>query len=250
MAWGAVLIMAGFAIGIAVMKYRHASLQNAVVRSVVKLQPGHWLDGMRRSSEFDRPSRTAVALSRDGRFMVYSAVPERPGPGIKPQLYLRRTDQLEAKPVTGTEGGITPFLSPDDRWVGFWSNRKLMKVSIDGGVPVTLCNCWLPFGASWGNDNSIVFARNQGSELFRIGADRGKPEILTIPDRAREEFGHRFPHWLPGAKSLLFTIVRDGFDLQPRVGCLDLKTRKWSGLGDLDPGWPKGGIRLEQFLSK
>jgi len=41
---------------------------------------------------------------------------------------------MEAKPIAGTEGGIDPFLSPDDRWVGFWAEGKLMKVSVDGGV--------------------------------------------------------------------------------------------------------------------
>ena len=79
-----------------------------------------------------------MAISSDGRFIVYSAVTENPGPQAKPHLYLRRIDQLEAKPIAGTEGGINPFLSPDDRWVGFWADGKLMKVSIDGGVPVTL----------------------------------------------------------------------------------------------------------------
>ena len=53
--------------------------------------------------------------------------------GDKPQLFLRRTGQLEAKAISGTEGGINPFLSPDDRWVGFWADGKFTKVSIDGG---------------------------------------------------------------------------------------------------------------------
>ena len=76
-----------------------------------------------------------MAISSDGRFIVYSAIAENPGPQVKPQLYLRRTDQLEARPISGTEGGISPFLSPDDRWVGFWADGKLMKVSVDGECP-------------------------------------------------------------------------------------------------------------------
>ena len=35
--------------------------------------------------------------------------------------YVRRTDQMEVKPIAGTEGGIRPSLSPDDRGVGSWS---------------------------------------------------------------------------------------------------------------------------------
>ena len=81
-----------------------------------------------------------MAISSDGRFIVYSAIAENPGPQANLDLYLRRSDQLEAKPISGTEGGISPFLSPDDRWVGFWADGKLMKVPVDGGVPVTLCD--------------------------------------------------------------------------------------------------------------
>ncbi len=85
--------------------------------------------------EMERPSRTAMAISSDGRFVVYSAIEENPGPQAKPQLYLRRMDQSEAKPIAGTEGGINPFLSPDNRWVGFWADGKLKKVPVEGGVP-------------------------------------------------------------------------------------------------------------------
>jgi hypothetical protein len=91
-----------------------------------------------------------MAISNDGRFVVYSAIKENPGPQDKPRLYRRETDQLEAKPIVGSEGGISPFLSPDDRWVGFWAEGKLMKVSVEGGVPSALSDVPQPFGFSWG----------------------------------------------------------------------------------------------------
>jgi len=72
---------------------------------------GHWLDGARYPPPggSDNPTRTAMAISGDGRFIVYSAVKENPGTQDKPRLYLRRLDQLEAKPIAGTEGASTPF---------------------------------------------------------------------------------------------------------------------------------------------
>ena len=168
-----------------------------------------------------------MAIFSDGRFIVYCAVKENPGPQDKPRLYLRRSDQLEAKPIAGTERGINPFLSPDDRWAGFWAGRKLMKVSTDGGVAVTLCNAALPFGTSWGPENSIVFAPDPGSGLLRVSAAGGDPESLTTPDKTKEEYSHRLPHCLPDGKGVLFTIMREYSDLQPRIAWLDLKTRKW-----------------------
>jgi len=240
MSIGAAILVIGLLSGMLAMKYfkpATAPTSQPVVRSSVRVEPGYWLEGLRWSPPygFDQPSRTAMAISSDGRFIVYSAVKENPGPQDKPCLYLRRTDQMGANPIAGTEGGFNPFLSPDDRWVGFWvvelsGNAKLMKVSINGGVPVTLCDAALPFGASWGPENSIVFSPDESSGLFRVSTDSGKPEILTAPDKSQEEVSHRLPHCLPDGKGALFTIMGDNYDLRPRVAVVDLKTRKWRDL--------------------
>jgi serine/threonine-protein kinase len=228
-------LVIGILIGPTVMRYfkpGNSQILQPVVRSPIKLEPGHWLEGMRgfRPWGVDQPTRTAMAISNDGRFIVYSAIAENPGPQVKSQLYLRRTDQLEARTISGTEGGISPFLSPDSHSVGFWADGKLMKVPIDGGVPVALCDAALPFGASWGPENSIVFSPDNGSGLYRVSADSGKPEILTAPDKVKEESSHRLPHWLPDSKGVLFTIMREPFDPRPRIALLDLKTRQWREL--------------------
>ena len=108
-----------------------------------------------------------------------------------------------------------------------------MKVSIDGGVPVTLCDSLMPFGAGWGPSNSIVFAPDFKGGLFRVSAEGGDPELFTTPDKTKEEYSHRLPHWLPDGKGVLFTIMSEAYDLQPRIALLDLKTRKWRiSMGD------------------
>jgi serine/threonine-protein kinase len=211
---------------------KHASPSSPpahVSRAVIKVEPGYELDGLRLPPPygFDQPSLTAFAISGDGRFLVYSAVRGRTEAEDKPQLFLRRTDQLEAKAISGTEGGISPFLSPDDRWVGFWADGKFTKVSIDGGVPHNLTDFLRPGTASWGPDNSIIFSTIEPGSLSRISAYGGTAEVLTIPDKSREEANHRLPHWLPDGKGVLFTIFKDFFDQEPRVALLDLKTRKW-----------------------
>jgi serine/threonine-protein kinase len=225
-------LVIGLLIGAVAMKYskhRASPVAQPAVRSIVRLEPGHWLDGVRWSPPygFDHPTRTAMVLSSDGRFIVYSAVKENPGAQDKSCLYLRRFDQLEAKPIAGTEGGSSPFLSPDDRWIGFWADRKLLKVPVEGGVPAVLCDVPLPYGFSWGPDNQIVFAARGASGLSRISAGGGKLEILTTPDKSKGEFAHRLPYCLPGGKGILFTIMRQPWDVQPRVAVMELATRKW-----------------------
>ena len=196
-----------------------------VVRSLLRIEAGHWLDGRRWAT--GRPTQTAMAVANDGGFIVYSAIVENPGQQAKPQIYLRRMDRMDATPVGGTEGGISPFLSPDDRWIGFWEGGKLKRVSVAGGVPATVCDAALLFGAHWAPDNTIVFCSGVSLGLSRVSAEGGRPEVLTVPDKAKEEDNHRLPHCLPDGRGVLFTVMRHWFDLQPRLALLDLETGKW-----------------------
>ncbi len=214
-------VLAGVFIGMVLTRYLQPA--SPVVTSTIKVEPGHWLDGFR---QLGRPSRHALAISRDGTFIVYSAIEEDPDPQAKPQLYLRRMDQPTATPIRGTEGGIHPFLSPDNRWVGFWAGNKLMKVPVEGGAPNKLCDTtqWL-FGASWGPNNSIVFTGGRSAGLSMVSADGGAPEPLTSPDPNRE-YCHSLPSWLPNEKAVLFTVMRQGWDYRPWVAVLRLDTRE------------------------
>jgi len=226
-ACAAVVLLVGILIGAALRKYSQPATSSPVVRSMIKVEPGHWLSGMRSAAEAQRPSHTAMAISSGGRFVVYSAIEENPGPQAKPQLYLRIMDQAEAKPINGTEGGVNPFLSPDNRWVGFWADGKLKKVPVDGGAPAPLCDAAAIYGASWGLDNSIVFAVGYEAGLSRVSADGGKPESLTTPDPKREESSHRLPFWLPNGKAVLFTVMRHAWDSKPWLALFRLDTREW-----------------------
>jgi serine/threonine-protein kinase len=135
--------------------------------------------------------------------------------------------QAEAKPIPGTEGGINPFLSPDNHWVGFWADGKLKKIPVEGGAATALCDAPLIFGANWGRDNSIIFADGAAVGLSMVSAEGGKPETLTRPDPKREEYGHRLPSWLPNGKAVLFTVMRQMIDSQPWLALLRLDTHEW-----------------------
>ncbi len=143
--------------------------------------------------------RTSMALSPDGSQLVYAV--DHNG---KSRLYLRAFDQFDAKPISGTEGAYSPFFSPDGRSLGFFSGNKLKKLSLQGGEPLTLCEARIPHGASWGPDNTIVFADSEGVNVSRVSALGGKPELVSRgKDRTDRAF---YPEFLPGAKAVLFSI--------------------------------------------
>ncbi len=214
---------------LALKHFTPAKASLPVTRLFVKLEPGQWLTGNRTHPPYgsEHPTRTAMAISSDGSFVIYSATSENSPAEERSQLYLRRLDQLEAKPIAGTLGGISPFLSPDDNWVGFWAGGKLMKVPVKGGIPTVLCDVQLPYGFSWGSDNEIVFASHVHSGLSKVSAGGGKVEVLTSPNPLTEEYAHRLPCCLPGRKGILFTIMRHGWDTEPRVAILDSAEQRW-----------------------
>jgi len=150
---------------------------------------------------------SAVVLSPDGSRLVYVV-----GDGNNQQLHARSLDQLEGAPLSGTEEGYHPFFSPDGKWVGFVTPTELKKVSVSGGAPLKLCDVNLSRGASWGLDDTIVFAPTPGSGLSRVSAAGGEPQVLT--ELAEGESSHRWPQVLPGGEAVLFTshVASNNFD--------------------------------------
>ena len=217
-------LLAGIFIGPPLMRKIRPVPVPTVITSTIKLEPGHRLAGM---GDFGRPSRKAMVISSDGRFVVYSAVEDGPGLQSNPRLFLRSLDQPEAKPIAGTEGGIHPFLSPDNNWVGFLADDKLKKIQVAGGVATVLCNAVSIFGADWGGDDRIVFTDGSDNGLSIVPAAGGKPESLTKVDPEREESSHRLPRWLPDGQAVLFTVMRHDWDAQPRLAIYRLETHDW-----------------------
>jgi serine/threonine protein kinase/Tol biopolymer transport system component len=198
---------------------------SGLVQSVIPLQPGYLLSG--QNDERQGPTRTAMALSPDGRSVIYCAMPANTESGAGSQLYLRSLDRLEARPIAGTEGGAFPFISPDGNWVGFYADGKLMKVPIAGGMPVPLCAIPNFFGASWGKNDRIVLSSNHNVGLSVVSAEGGNLQTLTAPNAGNNEYSHRLPSWLPDDRGVLFTIVRQMHDMQPKTAVLAQNSREW-----------------------
>ena len=156
-----------------------------------------------------QPGRTAIAVSPDGSSLVFSGR-RLDQPEKDQKLYLRSLalDTAEAEPLSGSEGGSCPFFSPDGRWIGFYAEGSLRKIPIHGGTPVDVCKVTGFFGATWGTDGSIVFAQDLQEGLWRVSSDGGPPQPITSLDRKRAEVSHRLPSFLPGARHVLYTVLR------------------------------------------
>jgi serine/threonine protein kinase/Tol biopolymer transport system component len=160
-----------------------------------------------------------IAVAPDGSSIVYVA---------NGSLFLRPIDELEARPIRGTEGAVsTPFFSPDGRSVGYWDSgdEGLKRIDIGGGTPVVLTRAGIVRGASWAPDGTILYGKDDG--IWTVPAEGGQPK-LVIPIEQGRVHG---PQMLPGGRSVLFTRL------------LAQKNSSWDGaelvVRDLESGQEK-----------
>jgi len=143
-----------------------------------------------------------VALSPDGSRIVYTSTR-----GGTSRLVMRRSDQLEGKPIAGSEGGFDPFFSPDGQHIGFATFGELRRVAVTGGPSTKICPLDAYFsGASWADDDTIVFAE-ASLGIFRVQASGGQPERLILPDATKAEQAYAHPTALPGGASILYGVL-------------------------------------------
>jgi serine/threonine protein kinase/Tol biopolymer transport system component len=192
-------LVVGLMAAIWVLRESESAAPQPVTRTVVPLEEGTHL----ATPEFSPfgLGRVALALSPDGRNLAYAAV--RDG---KTHLYLRPMDAFESRLLPGTEGAFDPFFSPDSHWIAFFTPTQLMKISIRGGTPQTLCEATNPAGASWSRDGRILFAGGEGTELLAVSANGGAPEVLLRATWGEGSFQQ--PQLLPDGESILVTIWR------------------------------------------
>jgi serine/threonine-protein kinase len=205
LAWASSLLLVGLtAAAIVAWATRPVPVPLETTRTILSVAPSGETSGanpLEQRVGAARPTRTAVALSPDGKTLVFGAIW-----GGRQQLHARAMDQLSAIPISSTSGGSSPFFSPDGQWVGFGAGGELKKVPLGGGPAVTLCKAAALFGASWGDDGTIVFATARNGGLWRVSAAGGTPEALTSLQPG--EYSHRLPHMLPGSHAVIFTISK------------------------------------------
>ena len=111
-------------------------------------------------------------------------------------------------PLHGTDGARGVFWSPDGQWVGFQADGVLKKVALAGGAAETLTPAGGPaFGASWGEDDVIVFGTGPAaSPLRRVSAFGGEALPVTTLDADQGEQAHLWPQILPAGHAVVFTV--------------------------------------------
>jgi serine/threonine-protein kinase len=147
--------------------------------------------------------RYSVAVAPDGAIVFEDSVA-----GGR-QLVLKERHVLEPTPLTGTEGGRAPFISPDGAWIGFVADGKIRKVPRSGGGSVTLAdeaNTLTPGGA-WLDDGTILYVDDDFA-LRRVSEAGGSAEVVVSVASIQRGAVDVSP--LPGGKGALLTGCSSG----------------------------------------
>lgn len=147
---------------------------------------------------------TPVAVSRDGDIAYVGLVDGGT------QLFLKRRDHARPEPFENALRPQQPFFSPDGEWIGYTLANTIRKVRASGGRSLEIYRgSSIVVGASWGDDETIVMALEDG--LYRVPASGGEATPVAVSDSAE---WYRWPDVLPGSRTAMFTIVSDaGFEL-------------------------------------
>ncbi len=70
---------------------------------------------------------------------------------------------------------------------------------------MTLADSPSPRGASWGPDGTIVFAPLTVSGLSTVSTTGAALSVLTLLGSVEDEKSHRWPSFLPGGETILYT---------------------------------------------
>jgi hypothetical protein len=147
-----------------------------------------------------------MAISPDGRHVVFGAIAK----GL-PTLWVRPLGSLATRQLPGTDGASFPFWSPDSRSIGFFARGKLMKIQLNAGPPVPLCDAANGRGGTWNADNTIVFTPTPNAGLQRVASAGGAPVPLTTSGNG--ENGHRWPWFLPDNRHFVYVAAAAGSGL-------------------------------------
>ena len=80
--------------------------------------------------------------------------------------------------------------------------KRLKRIAVTGGAPVTVCPAERPYGVRWDRDGILVGQGGKG--ILRVSASGGKPELLVSVKTGELAYG---PELLPDGQTVLFTLA-------------------------------------------
>jgi len=168
----------------------------------------------------------ALQIAPDGSAVAFIASNERGESAV----WVRRIGSVTATKVIegATMARNVVFWSPDAKWLGYFDDRRIMKVPAQGGTPETVCSACVSYGdgAAWSRSGTILFTPKFAEGLFRVPASGGTAVRVTSLDAKHRETLHGWPQFIDDGERFVY-LYRTFSDEKNAIygGSLDGKTR-------------------------
>jgi hypothetical protein len=100
-----------------------------------------------------------LAVSPDGRHL---ALLDRNREG-RTRLWVHRLDTRVTRELPGTDNALATFWSPHNRSLGFFADRRLLRIDLAVRPAVPICDTATFNSPSWGRSGVIIFAEGLNS---------------------------------------------------------------------------------------
>jgi eukaryotic-like serine/threonine-protein kinase len=157
-------------------------------------------------------------ISPDGRWLAYTALIPR---GVK-SVWVRRLDSTEAHRLPGSDNAVSPFWSPDSRFVAFFgAGGKLWKIEVPDGTVQPVCDAPQGERGTWSADGTILFGDlSQG--IYQVPASGGTPTAVIHRSPSESPGADLNPCFLPDNRHFLFVRLAQSDSISGiYVGSLD-----------------------------
>jgi len=161
---------------------------------------------------------TQAAIAPDGSSIVYVD-----STGGAFHLVRKLRGEAVGTALAGTDGALSPFFSPDGRWIGYITvDAKLKKIPVGGGGSVSVApaiSAGFGSAAAWLDDDSIVFQGDSG--LVEVSASGGPARVLLASMKSYSAI----TMWpLPDSRGVVYTRCRGNCSIETSIHVLDLRS--------------------------
>ncbi len=176
-----------------------AGAPRPVVRFTITPPPGYALPDASESS-------ASLAVSPAGDRIAFVAEAEG-----KSHIFMRDIADARPRLLPDTERCGSPFFSPDGKWLGYVTPQRIVKVPVEGGPALTICET-AGGTPTWTDDGTIIYSNGTGG-LWRVAASGGDPAQLArsgpdvkTADGAHLVLGFNAVTAVPGSSYVLATV--------------------------------------------
>ena len=217
---------------------------NATIQRKPIHLPIHMPEGEKFYFDLGSQFKRSLTVSSKGTYFAYISGQKADGSHTLWLHSTRDNQRTKLKSSNLLEGLSNPFFSPDEKWLAFFMDGKMHRISTTTKEENIVCDASLVSGGSWGEDQIIYFSPHEGNQLQTIDVDKSNDPVI-FESNSKDSIRIRWPEYLPDGKGLLFFDHKKG-NINANYGNifhLNLRTKKVTKLiqNGFSPKYSKTG---------